>query len=104
MALYAVGAADDQHGVVQHLQGPLGLGGKVHVARGVQQGQLGLGQGEHRLLGEDGDAPGPLQGVCVQKGVLVVHPAQLPQGPGLVEHGLAQGGLSRVHVGQDADD
>ena len=74
------------------------------MARGVQQGELGLRQGEHRLLGKNGDAPGPLQGVRVQKGVPVVHPPHLPQRPRLVEHGLAEGGLPRVHMGQYPND
>ena len=38
--LHAVGAADDQNRVVQHLQRPLHLGAEVHVARGVQQRDL----------------------------------------------------------------
>ena len=81
VALDAVGAADNQHGVVQHGQGALHLGGEVHMPRGVQQGEDGVPPGELRLLGEDGDAPLPLLGVGVQKGVPVVHPAQLPHRP-----------------------
>ena len=104
MALDAVGAADDQNGIVHHLQGPLRLGGKVHVPRGVQQGQLGLRQPQQRLLGKDGDAPGPLQRVGVQKSVPMVHPAQLAQHPRPIEHRLAQGGFARVHMGQYAND
>ena len=42
VALNAVGAADDQDGIVQHPHGPLRLAGEVHVARGVQQGDDGL--------------------------------------------------------------
>ena len=81
MALDAVGAADDQDGVIQHLERPLHFRGEVHVARGVQQCHRPFPQGEHRLLGEDGDAPLPLQVVGVQEGVLVVHPSQLPYRP-----------------------
>ena len=40
VGLDTVGAADHQNGAVQHLEGPLRLGGEVHVARGVQQGDL----------------------------------------------------------------
>ena len=69
------------------------------MARGIQQGDLRVLEREHRLLGEDGDAPLPLHGIRVQKGVLVVHPAQLPQGPAPVQQRLGQRGLPRVHVG-----
>ena len=54
------------------------------MARGVQQRGLLLPQGEHRLLGVDGDAPLPLQLVRVQEGVPVVHPAQGPDAAGLI--------------------
>ena len=40
VGLYPVGPADDQDRAVEHAQHPLGLGGKVHVARRVEQGQL----------------------------------------------------------------
>lgn len=50
VALHAVRAADDQDGVVEHLQRALGLGGEVHVPRRVEQRQLRLRQGEQRLL------------------------------------------------------
>ena len=84
VGLHAVRAADDQDGAVQHLEGALHLRGEVHVARGVQQRGLLLPQGEHRLLGVDGDAPLPLQLVRVQEGVPVVHPAQGPDAAGLI--------------------
>lgn len=56
MALHAVRSADHQHGVIQHLQGALGLGGKIHMAGGVQQGDGGIARRKQRLLGKDGDA------------------------------------------------
>ena len=59
---------------------------------------------QHRLLGEDGDAPLPLHGVRVQKGIPVVHPSQAPQGAALIEQRLGQRGLPRVHMGQYSDD
>ena len=58
------------------------------MAGGVQQGEGHVLQGEYRLLGEDGDAPLPLLGVGVQKGVGVVHPAQAAQGAAPVEEGF----------------
>ena len=69
------------------------------MARGVQQGHIHGGQGELRLLGEDGNAPLPLHGVCIQKGVPVVHPAQLPQGAAAVQQSLGQGSFPGVDMG-----
>ena len=102
VALHPVGGADHQDGTVQHLQGPLGLSGEVHVSRRVHQGQLQLPPAQNGLLGVDGNAPFPLQLLSVQKGIPVVHPPQGADGSGHVEHGLGQGGLSRVHMGQNA--
>ena len=88
MALDAVGTGNHQNGVIQHLQGTLHLGGKVHMAWGVHQRDLHLGQGQDRLFGENGNAPLPLQIVVVQKGILVIHPAQLIDAAAQVEHTL----------------
>ena len=75
VVLHPVGGGDHQNGVVQKGQHPLGLGGEVHVAGGVQEDEItGLG-GEPRLLGEDGDAPLPLHGIGIQIGVSVIHTA-----------------------------
>ena len=104
VGLDPVHAADDQDGIVQHRQGPLHLGGKVHMARGVQQRHLHVPQRQLRLAEKNGNAPLPLQQMAVHGSTAVVHPAQLPQLTGAVEHGLGQGGLSRVHMGGDADD
>ena len=104
VGLDAVGAADDQHGAVQHPESPLRLGGEVHMAGGVQQRHLRIAQRQQRLLGEDGDAPLPLDGIRIQKGVPVVHPPQLPQRAAAVEQCLGQGCFSGVHMGQDAQD
>ena len=102
MALHAVRSADHQHGVVQHLQGALGLGGKIHMAGGIQQGDSGIARRKQRLLGKDGDAARFFQAVGVQEGISVVYPPQLADGAGAVEHGLGEGGLAGVHMGQNA--
>ena len=104
VALQALAAADHQNGAVQHLKGALGLGGKIHVAGGVQQRHRQAGHFQQRLLGKDGDAPGPLLGVRVQKGVAVVHAAQAAQGPAAVQKPLGKGGFARIHMGKNADD
>ena len=102
MALHAVRSADHQHGVVQHLQGALGLGGKIHMAGGVQQGDAGVARRKQRLFGKDGDTACFFQAVGIQKGVTVIHPPQLADSSGAVEHGLGEGGLAGVHMGQNA--
>ena len=103
MGLHPVHPADDQHRKIQHLQRPLRLGGEIHMARGVQQGHVPPRELQAGLLGKDRDPPGALQAVGVQKAVAVIHPPQLFQFSGKVQHGLAERGLPRVHVGQNAE-
>ena len=102
MALHPVRRADEQHRIVQYLERPLHLGGEVHVAGGIQQGELRPLPAQPGLLGEDGDAPLPLLDVGVQERVPVVHPPQLPDPAGQVQHGLGQRGLAGVHMGQQS--
>ena len=102
VALHPVRPADQQHRAVQHLYRPLHLGGKVHVARGVQQGEFAAPPVQPRLLGEDGNSPLPLLLVGVQEGVPVIHPPQPPHRAGQVQHGLGQRGLAGVHMGQQS--
>ena len=84
MALHAIGTADHQHGIIQNLQSALGLGGKIHMAGSVQQGDIRAACCQQCLLGKNSDPTGFFQRVCVQKGVLVIHPAQAADGPGAV--------------------
>ena len=110
VGLHAVGAGDDQHRVIQHLQSALGLGGKIHVAGRIQQRQLGLvgavrgGQRQHGLLGKDRDAPRPLLAVGIKKGVPVVHAPQLAQHPRAVKQPFGQCSFAAVHMCQQPDD
>ena len=110
VGLHAVRAGDHQHRIIQHLQGTLGLGGKIHMSRRVQQGQfarlrsLGGGQRQHRLLGKDRNAPRPLPAVGIQKCVPVIHAAQLAQYPRAVKQPLGQCGFAAVHMGQQPND
>ena len=102
MALDAVGAADDQHSVVEHLQSALRLGGKVHMAGGVQQGDIRTSRFQQGLLGKDGDPTRLFQRVGVEEGIFVIHPAQLADAARAVEHCLGEGGLAGVYMGKDA--
>ena len=103
VALHALRAADDQHRAVQHREGTLRLGGEIHMAGGVQQGQHRVGQRKHCLFGKDGDASAAFQRVGVQKGVAVVHTAGLFQPPAPVEQRFAERGLAGIHMSQDTN-
>ena len=96
--LHALGAGDDEHGIVHHGHRALHLGGEVRVARGVDEKDLVLPHAEHRLIGEYGDAARAFQRMRIQKGVLVVDAAHGAQAARMIEHRLGQRGLARVHV------
>ena len=102
VGLHAVGAADDQHGAVQHRHDALGLGGKVHMAGGVHQRDGAVLRFQQRLFGKNGDAPCAFQRVGIQKRVLMIDPPQGAPRPGFIEHRLAERGLPRVHMGQQS--
>jgi hypothetical protein len=55
------------------------------------------------LLGEDGDTPLPFQGVGIQISVCMIHPAQGAAGTTDVQKRLGEGGLTGIHMGQQAD-
>ena len=103
VSLHSVGAADHQHGIIQDLQRPLRLRREIRVPRRVEQIYRGVLKGHDGLLGENGDAPGPLQLMSVQEAVPVVYPAQLFYFSREVQHRFGQSGLSRVHMGQQSD-
>ena len=94
--------ADHQHGAVQNGQDPLCLRGEIHVAGGVHQGNGPMCRFQLGLLGKNGDAPCPFQGMGIQKGIGVVHPPQSSPGTAAVQKRLGQGGLTRVHMGQQS--
>ena len=72
------------------------------MAGSVQQGDIRAACRQQCLLGKNSDPTGFFQRVCVQKGVLVIHPAQAAGHTGAVEHDFRQGGLAGVHMGQNA--
>ena len=102
MALHAVRSADHQHGVIQHLQGALSLGGKIHMAGGIQQSNGSIARRKQRLLGKDSDAACFFQAVGIQKGVSVIHPPQLPDLAGTVQQSFGKRRLSGIHMGSNA--
>ncbi len=76
MALYAVGAADDQNGIIQGMKGPFHLCGKIHVARRVEKSHLDTGVFKHSLLGKDGDSSQPFQFMGVQICISIINSAE----------------------------
>ena len=73
------------------------------MPRRVQQRHAPAAERRLRLLGEDRDAPGPLESVGVEVAVPVVDAPRLFQFSRKDQHRLAQGRLARVHMGEDAD-
>lgn len=80
----------------------LHLGGKVHVARRVEQRDRRVAQRQARLPRKDRDAARTLERVRVQVRVFVVHAPEVADRARAVEQRLGQGRLPGVHVRQDA--
>ena len=97
----AFGGVDQQQDAVDHLEGALDFAAEIGVAGGVDDVDLLAVVEDGGVLGEDGDAALALE-------VVGVHDA-LGDGfvgaesPGLAEHGVDQGGLAVVDVGDDGD-
>ena len=102
----ALGGVHEQEHPVDHLEAALDLAAEVGVARGVDdvEGELapvGHGVPHGRVLREDGDALLALQVHGVHDAVLDV--GALAEGAGLPQHGVDEGGLAVVDVGDDGD-
>ena len=50
MSLDAIGAAHHQDSIVQNLEGALHFRRKIHMSRGIQQGDLQIPQGQDGLF------------------------------------------------------
>ena len=92
------GIHQDQH-PVHHPQDPLDLAAEIGVARRIDDVDLDAVPAHRGVLGEDGDAPLPLQRVRVHHPLfdLLVGAER----PGLPEHLIDQRGLAVVDVGDD---
>ena len=92
LACHAVRGADHDHRVIQDLQGPFHLRGKIHMSRRIQD-RIGpffpINDGtESGLLGVNGDAVLPLHGVGIQKGIFIIDPSLPADGAAPVEKDL----------------
>ncbi len=97
----AFGRIHQQHHAVHHLERALHLAAKIGVARRVDNVDLAAVKVDGRVLGQDGDAALPLQFVRVHHplGHLLVG----AEGAGLAQHGVNEGGLAVVNMGNDGD-
>ncbi len=95
----ALGGVDEEDHAVDHGQRPLDLAAEVGVARGVDDVELGAAPLDRRVLGEDGDALLALEVHRVHDPIVDLLVG--PEGAGLPEHGVDQGGLPVVDVGDD---
>ena len=103
VGLNAVGTGNHQHRAVQNGHGPFRLGGEIHVTGCIHQGDFSIFRLQQSLLGENGNASGPLQIVGVQIGIAVIHTAQCAPGTGAVKQCFRKCGLARVHMGHQGD-
>ena len=92
------GVHQQQH-AVHHLQHALHLAAKVGVAGGVHNVDLDIVIHHRRILGQDGDAPLPLQIVGVHHALC--HSLVLAENAALPQQLVHQGGLAVVNVGND---
>ena len=72
------------------------------MARCVQKRHFPFSQLQSCLLGKDRDPSGTLQFIVVQKGIAVIHPADLTDTSTKIKDTLRQGGFSRIYMGKDA--
>ena len=93
----AFGGVHQEHDPVHQVQGALHFAAEIGVARRVDDVDLNALIGNGHVLGHDGDALFPLQVHAVHDpfGHLLV----FPEDAALPEHGVGQGGLAVVHVG-----
>ena len=96
-----LGRVDEQQHAVDHEQAPLDLTAEVGVARRVDDVDLRALVPDARVLGEDRDALLALEVVGVHDALVDV--LVLAEGAGLPQHGVDEGRLAVVDVGDDGD-
>ena len=97
----ALGGVHQQDNAVDHLENALHLAAEVGVARGIHDVDFGIAVLNGGVLGQNGDAPLPLQVAGVHDPVHGL--LALPVHAALLEHLVHQGGLTVVDVGNDGD-
>ena len=96
-----LGGIHQQHHAIHHLERALHLAAEIGVAGGVHNVDLAALEDDGGVLGQDGDAPLPLQFIRVHHplGYLLIG----TEGAGLAQHGVYEGCLAVVHMGNDGD-
>ncbi len=97
----AVQGVHQQQDGVDHLEDPFHFATEIGMAGGIDDIDLVLSVVDRKVLGQDGDAAFFLQVVAVHHALgdgLV-----LAVDPGVLEHGIHQGGLAVVDVGNNCD-
>ena len=97
----AFGGVDEEHDAIDHFEGALDFAAEVGVAGGVDDVDFAAAVVDGGVLGEDGDAALALElvGVHDALGDLLIG----AEGAGLAQHGVDEGGLAVVDVGDDGD-
>ena len=97
----ALGGVHEQEHPVHHLQDPLHLAPEISVPGGVDDVDLDPIVINGSVLGKDSDAAFALQGIGVHHPFL--DDLVGTENPRLPEHGVNQGGLAMVDMGDDGD-
>ncbi len=93
------GGVHQEQDAVHHVQGALHFAAEIGVARGVDDVDLDALIGNGHVLGHDGNAFFPLQVHAVHDPFH--HGFIFPEDAALPEHGIRQGGLAVVDVGDN---
>ena len=101
MSLHTVRPADHQDCIIKHLQCPLHLSGKIHMARGIQKCHLHISQFKYCLFGKNSNTSFPLKLKRIQKCILMIYPPHFTDCTTSVQNTFRQCGFSRIYMGQN---
>ena len=95
------GGVDEQHDAIDHGEGPFDLAAEVGVSRRVDDIDFHAVVNDRGVLGENGDPAFAFQveGIHDAFGDLFI----AAEDPTLMQHGIKQGGLAVIDVGNDGD-
>ncbi len=97
----ALGGVHQNDGAIDHVQDPFHLAAEIGVAGRVHDIDPDVAPDHRGALGQDGDAPLPLQVVAVERAL--GHHLMVAEGAGLAQELVDQGGLAMVDMGDDRD-
>jgi len=91
----------EENGSVHHIEAPFHLAAEVSVSRGIDDIDLYLAISDGGILGHDCYPPLPLEIEGIHHPVLYC--LMLPEGAGSPQHGIYEGCLAMVNMGNDGD-